>query len=133
MAVLDICLFSFCYNILLHGKDIHVAGFTVTAHVASMWIPFPFCFLLSFLLSRFVVFSETTLKKSTSLFRYILLVVTCVVLNISLIKFFVEICHLLPELSKVACTILVAVFSYLSQKYFTFKTSNAIPQTGGQS
>lgn len=123
MAVFDVFTFYVCYNFVLCGKSIHVAGWTFTPHVASIWLPFPLVFSMSFLLSRFVVFSETNLRKRTSLFRYSLLVLICIFLNYGLIRLFVEVCHIHPTVSKVACTIIVAGFSYVMQKYFTFKTA----------
>ena len=37
------------------------------------------------------------------------------------IKFFVEVCGLWPTPSKVATSILTAVYSYLAARYFTFR------------
>ncbi len=122
VAILDVMMFSFVYNILLHRQPLHLGGMNVQSHVAALWIPFPVGFLISYLLSRYVVFHQTTLKSTTSVFRYTLLVVACQVLNYLLIKFFVEVCVFPAIVSKILCTVLVALFSYVAQRYFTFKT-----------
>ena len=123
--LLDIGLFNVAYYCLLSDTPLQIFGWAVSRPVAAMWMPFPFIFATSYLLSRFVVFHDTNLKSNTSLFRYILLVTTCICLNLTLIKFFIEVCHIYPALSKVLCTIIVALFSYVAQRHFTFKVKNA--------
>ena len=121
VALFDIVLFNVFYYFILSDLSIHLYGIYISRHVAAMYLPFPFGFLLGFLLSRYVVFHETNLKKSTSLWRYILLVICCQILNYLLIRVFIEYWNILPIISKIMCTVLVAAFSYFSQKYFTFK------------
>ena len=121
VALFDIVLFNVFYYFILSDLSIHLYGIYISRHVAAMYLPFPFDFLLGFLLSRYVVFHETNLKKSTSLWRYILLVICCQILNYLLIRVFIEYWNILPIISKIMCTVLVAAFSYFSQKYFTFK------------
>ena len=122
MAMFDVFMFYVCYNFIFKGLFIDIGPWHMSPHVASMWLPVPLILCMSFLLSRFVVFTETNLKKTTSMFRYLLLAISCFLLNFGLIKLFVEVCHMHPVVSKIACTALVAVYSYLTQKYFTFKT-----------
>ena len=121
VALFDIVLFNVFYYFILSDLSIHIFGICISRHVAAMYLPFPFGFLLGFLLSRYVVFHETNLKKSTSLWRYILLVICCQILNYLLIRVFIEYWKFIPVISKIMCTVLVAAFSYFSQKYFTFK------------
>jgi len=127
MAALDVIMFYICYNLILCRQPVHIGGWTILSHTAALWMPFPVSFTLSFLLSRFVVFSDTNLKKTTSLFRYILLVVACIILNTVLLKFFVELVHLDATVSKILCTIFIAGFSYVTQRYFTFRVREVLP------
>ena len=127
MAFLDILMFFVCYNFILHRQTVFIGTYAILPHVAAMWIPFPIGFIISFLLSRYVVFNNTSLKRTTSLFRYILLVILCQILNLVLIKFFVETCHFYPTFAKITCTVSIAVFSYISQRYFTFKVKEILP------
>jgi putative flippase GtrA len=57
------------------------------------------------------------------LFRYFLLVGCCILLNYLFLKLFVEICHFFPTVAKVLTTVMVACFSYFTQKTFTFRVS----------
>lgn len=62
------------------------------------------------------------------MFRYALLVLTCIVLNYVFLKLFVEWCGLYPTPSKVLTTMIVAVFSYVSQRSFTFKVKPTVAE-----
>jgi putative flippase GtrA len=121
MAVLDVLLFAFVHDIILHKQAIHLFGHSISPHLAAMWIPFPFGFMLSYYLSRFVVFYNTSLPHRVSLFRYILLVSFCFFLNTYLIGFFVDFLHFNYIYAKLLCTVSVALCSYIIQRFFAFK------------
>jgi putative flippase GtrA len=92
-------------------------------------ISFSVSFPVGFLLSKYVVFTTSNLKGRIQLFRYALLVAMCILLNYVFLKFFVEWCHLFPTAAKIITTALVAVFSYVSQRNFTFKVKEALVET----
>ena len=128
MAVLDLCTFWVVYNIILHRQPVHFGSYALDASLAAIWLPFPIGFLISYLLSRYVVFHETQLKSTTSLFRYVLLVVACFILNSVLIHLFIDTLLWNAIFSKILCTILIAGFSYVVQKFFAFKHTPVVQQ-----
>jgi putative flippase GtrA len=52
----------------------------------------------------------------------------CVVLNYVLLKFFIETLgwHKHPTLSLMATAVIVVTFSYLSQRFFSFRTTKTV-------
>jgi putative flippase GtrA len=42
-------------------------------------------------------------------------------LNYVFIKFFIDILHFYPTMAKITTSVVVIAFSYLSQRYFSFK------------
>ena len=84
-------------------------------------ISFSISFPIGFALSKYIVFPESNLKGRIQLFRYAVLVGMCIILNYVFLKLFVEVCHIFPTPSKILTTALVAIFSYISQRRFTFK------------
>ena len=76
---------------------------------------------MGFALSKFLVFPESNLKGRIQLFRYAVLVGMCIILNYVFLKLFVEMFGWYPTPSKIVTTAIVAVFSYVSQRNFTFK------------
>lgn len=122
-AVLNILIYWFSYNFVLKKQDIFIGALHITSHVAALAIAFVITFPLGFILSRYIVFPESALRGRVQLIRYLTLVGICIILNYLFIKFFVEICHFYPTISNILTNALVAVFSYFSQRMFTFKVA----------
>jgi putative flippase GtrA len=120
-TVLDILLYFVCYNFVLHQQVVHFGLFDMGPHIAALFMSMAVTFPTGFLLSKYVVFSESNLRGRVQLFRYFVLVGICIVLNYVLMKIFVEHFHFYPTIGKICTTALVVVFSYLTQKKFTFK------------
>lgn len=120
-TLLDIFIYFVSYHYILVKEPVHIAGLTIAAHIAAFIISFSFSFPVGFALAKYVVFQESNLKGRVQLFRYALLVAMCIMLNYVFLKLFVEMFGWYPTPSKVVTTILVALFSYVSQRNFTFK------------
>lgn len=121
-TIADIVMYAIAYNFILHKQPIDLGFFLVRPHTASVFIAWCVSFPMGFFLMRNVVFTESTLHGRVQLFRYFLLVMICLGLNVVFIKLFVEQCHLYPTVAKILTTIIVVGFSYFTQKNFTFKT-----------
>lgn len=109
------------YNYFLHQQDVHVAGYLITAPIAALALESVFTFLVGFMLNKYLVFTQSNLKGRIQLFRYGTVVCTNILLNYALMKILVEGFQFYPSISKAFITILLAVFSYFSQKYFSFR------------
>lgn len=123
--MLDILIYFVSYNFILDKAPVHAMGITVAPHIAAFLMSFSISFPMGFALSKYVVFTQSNLKGRVQLFRYAVLVSTCIMLNYVFLKLFVEYLHLFPTPSKAITTAIVAVFSYVSQRNFTFKVSEA--------
>lgn len=120
-AVSGIVAYFIIYNFVLHQKDIQVSGYLITAPVAALAIESVFTFCLGFVLNKYLVFTQSNLKGRIQLFRYGTVVVTNILLNYALLKILVEGFGFYPSVSKAIITILLTIFSYFSQKHFSFK------------
>ncbi|HEY8917770.1 MAG TPA: GtrA family protein [Chitinophaga sp.] len=120
-TALDIVLYFIMYNFVLHQQMVHLPFVTLTPHIAALFMSLAITFPTGFLLSKYVVFSESNLRGRTQLFRYFMLVGACILLNYVFMKLFVEHLHIYPTISKIFTTFFVVCFSYLTQKKFTFK------------
>jgi putative flippase GtrA len=49
----------------------------------------------------------------------------CILLNYIFLKLFVDQMHLVAEVAKLLTTVIVVSFSFVTQKYFTFKVQNS--------
>lgn len=121
-TLLSIFLYFIFYNFILKKQILHLGFIAFKPHIAAFLIAFVITFPIGFVLSKYVVWTESTLKGKIQLFRYFILVMFCVGLNYVFLKFFVEYCHIYPTISQIITTVIVVVFSYVSQKHFSFRT-----------
>lgn len=125
-TLLDIFLYYMSYHYLLHGQEISFLGlFNISPHIMAFIIGFSITFPIGFTLSKYIVFPESQLKGRIQLFRYVVLVALMLTMNYLFLKLFVEVLYFYPTLAKIVTTIIVAVFSYISQKNFSFKMEKA--------
>jgi putative flippase GtrA len=120
-TMLDIVAYWFSFNYILHKANVHLGLWTFSPHVASIFIAFCVSFPTGFILNRYIAFPGSTLHGRIQLFRYFVLVIICIALNIVFIKLFVEQFHIYPTIAKILTTVIVVCFSYVTQKNFTFK------------
>jgi putative flippase GtrA len=124
-TLLDITLYALSYNFLFKKQMVHTPiGITISPYIAAFLVSFTITFPLGFYMSRAIVFPGSTLRGRIQLFRYSLLVSSCITLNYIFIKLFVEQCHLYPTVSKILTTVIVVAFSFITQKNFTFKVES---------
>ena len=123
-TILDISLFFLAYNYILDRQIIDLGFISISPHIASFIISFCITFPIGFYLSRYVVFQETTVTKRKQLMKYFIVVLGCVLLNYGFLKLFVDYFGWFPTMAKIVTTFFVVIFSYTSQKNFTFKGSD---------
>ena len=123
-SLFDITLFAITYNFILNKSIVHVAGFSISPYIAAFLLTFPITFLSGFILMRYVVFPDAkTTKKRVQGGKYLLVVLCCILLNYIFLKIFIEKFGWWPLPAKIVTTLLVVLFSYFSQKHFTFKVA----------
>jgi len=126
-SLFDILLYSFTYNYILQKYIVHVGTIAISPYIAAMMFTFPVTLFTGFLLMRYVVFPDAkTTKKRVQGSRYIGVVICCIFLNYIFLKLFIEKFGWWPLPSKMITTVLVVLFSYFSQKHFTFRVATTI-------
>jgi putative flippase GtrA len=124
-TVLNILIYFISYNFVLKKTIVHLPFIAISPHIAAFIIAFFITFPIGYYLNMFVVFEGSYLKKRIQLFRYFLVVLICILLNYLFLKLFVESLGWYPTPSMIASTALVIVFSYFSQRNFSFKKANS--------
>lgn len=121
-TILDLILYFVCYQFLLDAQIVELGFVAISAHIAAFMMVFPVTFTTGFFLAKYVTFTASELKGRIQLFRYLLTVGGSILLNYAFLKFFVEYCGWYAPLSKLITTFLVIIYSYVAQRYFTFRT-----------
>ena len=122
----DIAIYSVAYNYFTHKEIVYIGGFAISPYIFAFLIAFFVSFPVGFYLSRYVVWQQTQTKKRIQVFRYFLVVVACIALNYLFLKIFIEQFHWWPTISKIATSVIVVLFSYMSQRNFSFRAAEPI-------
>jgi putative flippase GtrA len=119
----DIFLYFIFYRYILEKQILELGFVAISPHIAAFLLVFPITFTTGFILAKYVTFTASELRGRIQLFRYGVTVSAAILLNYIFLKFFVEYVGLYATLSKGLTTVIVVAFSYLSQRYFSFKTA----------
>ena len=106
--------------LIVAGRYLDLGFIAVAPHTAALYSIVPITFTAGFLMNRNVVFTRSPLRTRTQLIRYLVAWVGSIALDHLLLKFFVEVCGVPAMTSQIVATMIIAVYSYLMQKYFTF-------------
>ncbi len=123
-TVLDIFLYFVFYNFVLDKQDVSIGFMTISPHIAAFLMVFPITFTSGFLLAKYITFTQSEIRGHLQLIRYGISVTGSILLNYVLLKFFVEYLRLWPTFSKGATTVVVIGYSYIVQRFYTFKTAS---------
>ena len=123
-VVLDICLYFISYNFIFKKQVVDLGFIAFKPHIAALLVSSFITIPVGFLLSKYVVWTASSVRGRIQLFRYLVIVAINILLNYLFIKLFVEQLHFYPTIAKIVTTAIVVLFSYLSQKHYTFKVKN---------
>ena len=123
--IFDWVLYFLVYHFVLHQEMLHMGTITISSHIAALFITFPVTFISGFLLQKYVTFSSSELKGRVQLFRYFQVLLANLLLNYLGLKILVEFIHIFPTPAKMLVTIITTLFSYFSQKKYTFKKAGS--------
>lgn len=121
-TLLDIFLYFILYNYVLDKEMVHILFLTISPHIAAFLIVFPITFLTGFLLGKYITFTQSNLRGRVQLLRYALSVGGSFFLNYIFLKIFVEYMNIYPTPSKILTTLICVCYSFVAQKYFTFRS-----------
>lgn len=129
--VLDWVLYFLIYNFVI-GHQLINLHFTfcnlqfaqaITPHIATLCIVFPITLLTGFWLNKYVTFTQSNLRGSKQLMRYITIVALNLAVNYFGLKLCVECFGWYPTPSKMFITLITIAISYFGQKYYSFRIS----------
>ena len=131
--VLDWVLYFLIYNFVIGHQLLYITlpfreglgvGFCITPHIATLCIVFPITLLTGFWLNKYVTFTQSNLRCSKQLMRYITIVALNLAVNYFGLKLCVECFGWYPTPSKMIITLITIAISYFGQKYYSFRISN---------
>ena len=120
-TLLGLVIFFISYHYIF-TNDIVTIGFMVfKAHKAALFLSSICTFFVGFLLNKFVVFTESSMKGRIQIFRYFLSFFGNLCIAAFLQTLMVEMLHFNAYWSQIVITTIIVALSYFTQKHFTFK------------
>ena len=117
---LDALWYFTIYHFIINEQYFDLGFVVISPHIAALIIVFPITFLTGFYLNRYVAFRVIEERKRKQILRYGLSVLGSILLNYILMKFLVEVCYIWPTIAKMLTTIIVAIYSYIAARHFSF-------------
>jgi len=105
---------------------LHLGFVTLSSHIAALFIVMPITFVTGFLLQKYVTFSASELKARVQVVRYFEVLAVNILLNYFGLKLFVDLLNIYPTPSKMLVTVVATTFSYLMQKYYSFRIKKKV-------
>ena len=118
---LEWLLYYVFYHFVFKAQVFDLGFVAFTPHIAAFVVKFPITFLTGFWMARHISFSGSSLRGRTQIVRYLLVTVGNIAINYLGLKLFVEVFQWWPTVSYVIISIICVTFSYLSNKYYSFK------------
>lgn len=125
-TLFDLTLYFVFYRYILDMQIVDLGFIAISAYIAAFMMVFPITFLSGFILAKYVTFSTSELRGRIQLFRYGVTVFGAIILNYIFLKLFVEYFGWYATFSKAVTTVIVVLYSYVSQRYFSFKTAQLV-------
>ncbi len=122
----DIFVRSVTNYIVLQEENFITPFYTFTPDIAAFLVAFAHSFPTGFLMSKYVVWTDSNIGGRKQLFRYFMVVLLCFVLNIGFIKLFAHVFKLTFLPSALFAAVFVIITSYLLQRFFSFKMVDEI-------
>lgn len=102
-------------------KSFAVDGFLDVSHYAALGISLPINCMVGFWLQKNISFKHSPLKRRVQFSRYSLTSIIALIMTFLLTGLFVDVWGIWPTPSQAIIYCVTAVFSFLMQKFFTFR------------
>lgn len=123
-TLFQLAAFYYCDHFLVAKQDIDLSIIVFKPHIASLFFSILVAFPTSFLLTKYIVWSDSNISSKKQLFRHFSFVIISTSLNYGLLKLFVEKFNLWATPSQIFITTIIIILSYLTQKHISFKKVN---------
>ena len=122
-TVLGLLIYHVAFINILHQQDVHLFGeVKLTARVAALFIGLCINTPFGFVLSSYIVFPESQIHGRVQAFRYVMATLIFLLMSYVLTKVFaIAIPVVRADIANIFVSMITAVLSYLSQRFFTFK------------
>jgi putative flippase GtrA len=121
--VVDICAFYLFYHNLLTQKHYRILDITMTNYTVSLAISFFLGVIVNFLITKFVVFSQSKLAPYKQFIRFISVAIVGYFANLAVISFLIKTLGMYPPVARPVAALSLFFASFFIHKVFSFSLS----------
>lgn len=121
--LVDVGVFSLLFKNLLVQPTYHVLWFTMRNYTLSFSISFFLGVMVNFLITRYFVFTESTLKPHKQFFRFFSVAIIGYFANWAVLKLFIQSLHVDPLIARPSAALSLFFLSFFVHKFFSFSLS----------
>ncbi len=121
----DVAVYFMAFNFIYEKQDIHLFNLLVlSAPTGSLILSYTCGLVTNFLITKYLVFTESDLRGIHQLARYVLVAVLILMLNYFFMSFLIKILEWYPTLSRVVSAITIGLLSFVIHKFYSFRVTN---------
>lgn len=117
----EILIYFLCYHFVFDKANWDLGLVVISPHIAALLVSSPIATLTGFWLQKNITFESTSWHSAGQFFRYLMVYGVNLGVNYAGLKLLVDIYGFFPTPSKLGVTLVTVIFSFLMQKYFTFR------------
>jgi putative flippase GtrA len=118
--IVDATIYFLIYNYFFHKKDLLIAGIHFTGDVTSLVVSFTCGVITNFLITKFLVFTESDLAAYRQFLRFAVVAVVGFFANLLVLKLLVNYFNFYPPLARVTAALTLGIASYFIHRAFSF-------------
>jgi putative flippase GtrA len=122
-ALVDVSAFYLFYHNLLVQHTYQIFSFTIRNSTISLAISFFMGVVVNFLITRYLVFTESKSKPSKQFIRFISVAVVGFMANLTIVKIMIQAFGVYPPVARVIAILSLFFASYFIHKVFSFSLS----------
>lgn len=119
-ALVDVLVFRFFHYYVLTSKVYRVGGYAFSNYSLSLTVSFFSGVVVNFLMTRYLVFSESKSKSSKQFARFMAVAIVGYFVSLSLIKIFIQNVGMTPDIARVTTLGSLFFASFFVHKFFSF-------------
>ena len=124
-TAVDVAVYFLAFNFIYEKQDIHIFNLIVlSAPTGSLILSYTCGLVTNFLITKYLVFTESDLRGIHQLARYVMVAVLILMLNYFFMSFLIKILEWYPTLSRVVSAITIGLLSFVIHKFYSFRVTN---------
>lgn len=121
--IVDMASFDLLYYVLFKSDSYHIFDFDISRYVLAFTLAFISGVLVNFLITRFLVFSESTLAPGQQFLRFAGVAFLGYFANLGILALLIKHFNIMPAVARPAAALSLFFASFFVHKLFSFNLS----------